>query len=86
MTHTIIDEEYNNVFTPVITIKSPDNSRTLMEHTFDSLIGSGLRNMSMSISNGVEKTGQMQLNFRDDYSLYDSHVIYKGCRVYVKAK
>jgi hypothetical protein len=86
MSSTIIGDNYNNVFSPFLTIKSPDGSRILMQDDFSTPEIGILKNTSLKISNGLSKTGQLQLTFRDVFGYYDAGSIYKGCRIYVKAK
>lgn len=83
---TILDEHYNEVLSPVVTITTPDQRRTLMVDDYSTKETSILKNTSLSISNGINKTGQLELKFRDQFGYYDSGAIYKGCRIKVKAK
>src|ERR1044072_1952621 len=82
----ITEEEYNNVLSPVVTIKTPDSSETLLEEDFSTFNPAGLRGFKMSINSGVKKTGQLEMVFRDDNYIIDSDLIFKGCRIYVKGK
>jgi hypothetical protein len=82
----ITEEEYNNVMTPIITIKSPDSSETILEEDLANYNPNGLRGLKMSLSNGVKKTGQFTMDFLDDNGIIDANEIYKGCRIYIKGK
>jgi hypothetical protein len=84
--NTILSDTYNEVLSPVITIKTPDSSRTIMTDDFSTPELGILKSTSMKISNGIQKTGQLTLTFRDPFGYYDSGAIYKGCRIQVKAK
>lgn len=86
MSSTIIGDNYNNVLSPVLTIKTPDGSRILMQDDFSTPEQGILKNTNLKISNGINKTGQLTLTFRDQFGYYDAGQIYKGCRISVKAK
>lgn len=82
----ITESDYNNVLTPILTIKTPDNSQTLLEQDFSNYSNSQLKITRMSISNAIQKTGELNLEFMDDIGFMNRHEIFKGCRCYVKAK
>lgn len=86
MSTTIIGDNYNNVLSPVLTITTPDGSRVLMHDDFSTPEQAILKNTNLKISNGISKTGQLTLTFRDQFGYYDGGQIYKGCRIQVKAK
>lgn len=86
MSSTIIGDDYNNVFSPILTIKSPDGTKTLLEDDFSTPELGILKNTNMKINNGMSKTGQLELTFKDQFGYYDAGTVYKGCRIYVKAK
>lgn len=82
----INEEDYNNVLTPVVTIKTPDSSETLLEQDFSKFKSGELRTFKMTSNTGVKKTGQLEMVFRDENEIIDSELIFKGCRIYVKGK
>ena len=86
MSSTITGDDYNNVLSPVLTIKSPDGTRTLLQDDFSTPELGILKNTNMKINNGMSKTGQLDLTFRDQFGYYDQGTVYKGCRISVKAK
>jgi hypothetical protein len=86
MSTTIIGDDYNNVLSPVLKITNPEGSRILMQDDFSTPELGILKNTNLKISNGINKTGQLTLTFRDPSGYYDTGVVYKGCRISVKAK
>ena len=82
----IISDEYNEPLSPVVTVRSPDSSRLLMHDDFSTPEQGTLKNTKLTISNGIQKTGQLTLTFKDPFGYFTSGTIHKGCRIQVKAK
>jgi hypothetical protein len=82
----IDEEEYNQVVSPVITIKNRSSSKTILTHDVAEGDPTGLAPFELSVENGIRKTGIFTLKCWDDADFIKNGEIGFRNRINIKVK